>query len=58
MRPKARIISLIVLLALGLFFLAVCVVEEVRRIIVTTLRNVDGILFDKPVDALYVEMGD
>jgi len=33
-------------------------IEEVRRIIVTTLRNVDGILSDRPVDALYVEMGD
>ncbi len=33
-------------------------VEEVRRIIVTTLRNVDGILSDRPVDALYSEMGE
>ncbi len=33
-------------------------IEEVRRIIVTTLRNVDGILTDRPVDALYIEMGD
>jgi len=33
-------------------------VEEVRRIIVTTLRNVDGILSDRPVDALYIEMGE
>jgi small-conductance mechanosensitive channel len=33
-------------------------IEEVRGIIVTTLRNVDGILPDRPVDALYVEMGD
>jgi small-conductance mechanosensitive channel len=33
-------------------------IEEVRGIIVTTLRRVDGILPDRPVDALYVEMGD
>ena len=33
-------------------------IEEVRRIIVTTVRNVDGILTDRPVDALYIEMGD
>jgi small-conductance mechanosensitive channel len=33
-------------------------IEEVRRIIVTTLRNVDGILPDRPVDALYIEMGN
>jgi small-conductance mechanosensitive channel len=33
-------------------------IEDVRRIIVTTLRNVEGILSDRPVDALYIEMGD
>jgi MscS family membrane protein len=33
-------------------------IEDVRRIIVATLRNVDSILTDRPVDALYVEMGD
>jgi len=33
-------------------------IEDVRRIIVTTLRNVAGILSDRPVDALYIEMGD
>jgi len=33
-------------------------VEEVRRIILTTLRDVDGILSDRPVDALYIEMGE
>ena len=33
-------------------------IEEVRGIIVTTLRSVDGILPNRPVDALYVEMGD
>jgi len=33
-------------------------VEEVRRIIVTTIRDVDGILSDRPVDALYIEMGE
>jgi small-conductance mechanosensitive channel len=33
-------------------------IEDVRRIIVTTLKKVDGILTDRPVDALYVKMGD
>jgi MscS family membrane protein len=33
-------------------------IEEVRGIIMTTLRNVDGIIPNRPVDALYVEMGD
>jgi small-conductance mechanosensitive channel len=33
-------------------------IEDVRRIIVATLRKVDGILTDRPVDALYIEMGD
>jgi MscS family membrane protein len=32
-------------------------IERVRQIIVDTVRQVDGVLLDKPVDALYVEMG-
>ena len=32
-------------------------IEKVRQIIVDTVRKVDGVLKDKPVDALYVEMG-
>ena len=30
----------------------------VRRLIVGTVREVEGVLADRPVDALYVEMGD
>jgi len=30
----------------------------VRRLIVATVRAVEGVLADRPVDALYVEMGD
>jgi MscS family membrane protein len=33
-------------------------IEAVRRIIIDTLRQVEGVLPDKPVDALYNEMGD
>jgi len=33
-------------------------IEKVRQIIVDTVRGVEGILPDKPVDALYNEMGD
>jgi small-conductance mechanosensitive channel len=33
-------------------------IEEVRTLIVETVRQVDGILPDKPVDSLYIEMGD
>ena len=33
-------------------------IEMVRRIIVETVREVEGVLPDKPVDALYHEMGD
>jgi small-conductance mechanosensitive channel len=33
-------------------------VEQVRRIIIDTVSRVEGVLTDKPVDALYVEMGD
>ncbi|MFN2241817.1 MAG: mechanosensitive ion channel domain-containing protein [Anaerolineae bacterium] len=32
--------------------------EVARRLIVDTVRGVDGVLADKPVDALYIEMGD
>jgi len=33
-------------------------IEQVRRIIIDTVSRVEGVLTDKPVDALYVEMGD
>jgi len=33
-------------------------IEMARAIIVDTVRHVEGVLQDKPVDALYVEMGD
>jgi len=32
-------------------------IEKVRQIIIDTVRQVAGVLPDKPVDALYVEMG-
>ena len=31
-------------------------IEQVRQIIVSTVKKVDGVLQDKPVEALYVEM--
>jgi MscS family membrane protein len=33
-------------------------IEMVRRIIVETVRKVEGVLQEQPVDALYIEMGD
>ncbi len=33
-------------------------IEQVRRIVIETVSRVEGVLTDKPVDALYVEMGD
>jgi MscS family membrane protein len=33
-------------------------IETARRLIVETVRGVEGVLLDKPVDALYHEMGD
>jgi len=33
-------------------------IEKARRVIVDTVRKVEDVLPDKPVDALYVEMGD
>jgi small-conductance mechanosensitive channel len=33
-------------------------IETARNIIVDTVRHVEGVLPDKPVDALYIEMGD
>lgn len=33
-------------------------IETARTIIIDTVRQVEGVLPDKPVDALYVEMGD
>jgi MscS family membrane protein len=33
-------------------------IETARQIIVDTVRQVDGVLADRPVDALYIEMGD
>jgi MscS family membrane protein len=31
--------------------------EVARRLIVDTIRGVDGVLVDRPIDALYIEMG-
>jgi MscS family membrane protein len=33
-------------------------IETARRVMVESVRGVEGVLADKPVDALYVEMGD
>jgi small-conductance mechanosensitive channel len=33
-------------------------IEEVRQLIVETVRQVEGVLPDKPVDSLYIDMGD
>ncbi|MGD9049447.1 MAG: mechanosensitive ion channel family protein [Anaerolineae bacterium] len=33
-------------------------IERARQIIVGTVRHVEGVLKDKPVDALYIEMGE
>jgi small-conductance mechanosensitive channel len=33
-------------------------IEEVRQLIVETVRQVDGVLPDKPVDSLYIDMGE
>ena len=33
-------------------------IEKTRQIIVDTVRQIEGVLPDKPVDALYNEMGD
>ena len=33
-------------------------IEIARKLIIDTVRQIDGVLPDKPVDALYVEMGD
>jgi len=33
-------------------------IESVRKLLIDTVRHIDGVLPDKPVDALYVEMGD
>jgi MscS family membrane protein len=33
-------------------------IETARRVIVEALQTVEGVLPDKPVDALYIEMGD
>jgi len=33
-------------------------IEKVRKVLVDTVRNVEGVLPDKPVDALYVNMGE
>ena len=32
-------------------------IEDVRQVIIDAVRNVEGVLPDKPIDALYVEMG-
>jgi potassium efflux system protein len=33
-------------------------IEMARKVIIDTVRHVEGTLPDKPVDALYIEMGD
>jgi small-conductance mechanosensitive channel len=33
-------------------------VEDARRLIIETVRQVEGVMPDRPVDALYNEMGD
>jgi MscS family membrane protein len=33
-------------------------IERVRKLIIETVRNLDGVIPDKPVDAFYKEMGD
>ncbi|NIV35873.1 MAG: mechanosensitive ion channel, partial [Anaerolineae bacterium] len=33
-------------------------IETARRVIVDTVRQMEGVLPDDPVDVLYVEMGD
>jgi small-conductance mechanosensitive channel len=33
-------------------------IERVRQIMIDTVRGIEGVLPDRPVDALYVEMGD
>ncbi|MFN2185379.1 MAG: mechanosensitive ion channel family protein, partial [Anaerolineae bacterium] len=33
-------------------------IEQARRIIVDTVRQVEGVIQEKPIDALYIEMGD
>ncbi len=33
-------------------------IKTTRRVIVDTIRRVEGVLPDRPVDALYIEMGD
>ncbi len=32
-------------------------IEDARRMIIDTVRQVEGVLLDRPVDALYIEMG-
>ncbi|UCG24452.1 MAG: mechanosensitive ion channel family protein [Chloroflexota bacterium] len=33
-------------------------IEEIRQLIVETVREVEGVLPDRPVDSLYIDMGD
>ena len=33
-------------------------IEAVRQLLIDTVREIEGVLPDKPVDALYIEMGD
>jgi MscS family membrane protein len=33
-------------------------IEVARQLLVDTVRRIEGVLHDKPVDALYIEMGD
>jgi small-conductance mechanosensitive channel/predicted small secreted protein len=33
-------------------------IDEIRRVIIETVENIDGVLKEKPVDALFLEFGD
>lgn len=33
-------------------------IEKARRLIIETVQNIEGVLTDKPVDALYLQMGE
>ena len=33
-------------------------IEKIRQIITESMKQVEGILLDKPIDVLYIEMGD
>jgi small-conductance mechanosensitive channel len=33
-------------------------IEEVRQLVIDTVRHVEGVLLEKPIDALYIKMGE